>query len=216
MIYCFYDILTLRVFSLVHNFLSLFEMTFKDIIQNPGFIFIVKFLVLFLGLHYGNELFIGITAPGGLYIPFLEDNLNYVAWLRHSILFGSKYVAAMLGFDAYVDGSYYLRAVTGEGVRMVYSCIGLGIMSFWAGFVLAHSVNWKKKLFWAMLGLVTIWIVNCFRVAIILIATVNRWNPNKYLDHHDTFNIIAYIFVFVLVLLFLRKQGLHRSTVALT
>lgn len=191
-------------------------MTFKDIIQNPGFIFIVKFLVLFLGLHYGNELFIGITAPGGLYIPFLEDNLNYVAWLRHSILFGSKYVAAMLGFDAYVDGSYYLRAVTGEGVRMVYSCIGLGIMSFWAGFVLAHSVNWKKKLFWAMLGLVTIWIVNCFRVAIILIATVNRWNPNKYLDHHDTFNIIAYIFVFVLVLLFLRKQGLHRSTVALT
>jgi len=191
-------------------------MSLKDIIKNPGFIFIVKFLVLFLGLHYGNEFYIGITAPGGFYVPFLEEHLNYVSWIRHSILFGAKLISDIIGFEAYIDGPFHLRASTGEGVQMVYSCIGLGIMSFWAGFVLAHNVNWKKRLLWTFIGLVLIWTVNCFRVAIILVATVKRWNPNKYLDHHDTFNLIAYFLVFILVLLFLRKQGLQRRAASLT
>lgn len=188
-------------------------MSFREVIKNPGFIFILKFLVLFLGLHYGNEFYIGITAPGGFYVPFLEENLNYVAWIRQSILFGSKQIADLFGFTAYIDGPFHLRSVTGPGVQMVYSCIGLGIMSFWAGFVLAHAISWKKKVLWTFIGLLTIWIINCFRVAIILMATVNRWNVNKFIDHHDFFNIVAYIFIFILIILFLRKQGMHKEPV---
>lgn len=185
-------------------------MQFSDIIKNPGFRFIIKFLVFFLGLHYGNEFFIGITAPGGFYVPFLDHHLNYVAWIRHSVLYGAKLVSGLFGYEAYVDGPYHLRSTTGAAVTMVYSCIGLGIMSFWTGFVLAHAIHWKKKLVWVVIGLVSIWVVNCFRVSIILAATVNRWNTNKYLDHHDTFNIIAYIIVFILVIIFIKRQGLHK------
>jgi exosortase/archaeosortase family protein len=179
----------------------------NDIIKNPGFRFIVKFLVFFLGLHYGNEFFIGITAPGGLYVPFLDHHLNYVAWLRQSILWGAKMVSSVFGYEAYIDGPFHLRSVTGPGVQMVYSCIGLGIMSFWAGFVLAHSIPWKKKLLWTGIGLLMIWIVNCFRVSVILAATVKGWSPNKYLDHHDMFNIIAYVLIFILIVIFVKKQG---------
>jgi exosortase/archaeosortase family protein len=183
----------------------------NSIIKNPGFRFIVKFLIFFLGLHYGNEFFIGITAPGGLYVPFLDQHLNYVAWLRHSILFGAKVLSGLFGYTAYIDGPYHLRSITGPGVQMVYACIGLGIMSFWAGFVLAHAISWKKKIFWLLTGLITIWIVNCFRVSVILAATVNKWNTNKYLDHHDIFNIIAYVMVFILIVIFIRRQGLHKA-----
>jgi len=183
----------------------------KEIIKNPGFRFIVKFLVLFLGINFFHDLFIGITAPGGLYIPYLENHLNYIAWLRHSILWGAKHLSALFGYESYVDGPFHLRSVTGPGVQMVYSCIGLGIMSFWAGFVLAHEIKWKKKLLWTLIGLLTIWTINCFRVAVILAATVNRWNVSKYLDHHDTFNIVAYIFIFFLIVLFVRKEGLHKT-----
>ncbi|HEX6914846.1 MAG TPA: archaeosortase/exosortase family protein [Chitinophagaceae bacterium] len=189
-------------------------MSYKDIIQNPGFKFILRFLVFFLGLHYGNELFIGLTAPGGLYVPFLESHLNYVAWIRQSVLYGAKLLSNLMGYPAYIDGPYHLRSVTGPGVQMVYSCIGLGIMSFWAGFVLAHALPWKKKLAWTLAGLVTIWIINCFRVAIILAATVNRWNINRFMDHHDFFNMVAYVFIFILIIVFLRRQGLHKSKIA--
>lgn len=191
-------------------------MSYKRIIENPGFIFIVKFLVLFLGLHFFNEFYIGITAPGNLYIPFLEEHLNYINWLRSSILYTSQGICSVFGYDAFVEEPYLLKSVTGVSVRMVYTCIGLGIMSFWTAFVLAHSLSWKKKLSWTIVGLILIWIVNCFRVAILLMATANQWNPNKYLDHHDTFNIIAYLFVAVLVVLFLRKYGLQRNEVALS
>jgi len=187
-------------------------MNFKEIIQNPGFRFIVKFLVIFLGLNFFHDFYIGITAPGGLYIQFLEENINYIGWIRHSILWGSMHLSGLFGYESYIDGPFHLRSVTGPGVQMVYSCIGLGIMSFWTGFVLAHELKWKKKLFWTLLGLLVIWIINCFRVSIILAAAVNRWNASKYLDHHDIFNIIAYIFVFILIVLFVRKEGLHKTT----
>ena len=183
----------------------------KQIIQNPGLRFIIKFLVLFLGLHYFNEFYIGITAPGGLYVPFLEHHLDYVAWIRHSILWGSMNLSGLFGYESYIDGPFHLRSVTGPGVQMVYSCIGLGVMSFWAGFVLAHEIKWKKKIGWTLLGLIVIWIVNCFRVTVILAATVNKWNPSKYLDHHDTFNIIAYVCVFILIIIFIKSQGLHKA-----
>jgi exosortase/archaeosortase family protein len=186
-------------------------MSYNDIIKNPGFIFIVKFLVLFLGLHYFNEFFIGITAPGGLYVPFLDHHLNYVAWLRHSILWGAKLICSISGYETHIEGPYHLRSVTGHGVQMVYSCLGLGIKSFWAGFVIAHAIPWKKKLFWTLLGLGTIWFINCCRVAIILIATVNDRNVNRFMEHHDFFNMVAYVFIFILVIIFLKKQGLHKN-----
>lgn len=187
-------------------------MPLNNAIKNPGLRFIIKFLVLFLGLHFGNEFYIGLTAPGGFYIPFLEHYLNYVAWIRHSVLWGSKLIAGVLGYPAYIDGPYHIRSVkTGAGVQMVYTCIGLGIMSFWAGFVLAHSIHWKRKLVWVAIGVAIIWIINCFRVAIILVATVNRWNPSKYLDHHDIFNIIAYFFITILIVVFIRRQGMLKT-----
>ena len=190
-------------------------MSYKQIIENPGFIFIVKFLVLFLGFHYFNEFYIGITAPGNLYVPFLEEHLNYVDLIRASILYSSQLICDIFGYETIVEGPYLLKSVTGVSVRMVYTCIGLGIMSFWAGFVLAHSIGWKIKLFWTLLGIIVIWIVNCFRVAILLMATANQWNPNKFIDHHDTFNIIAYFLVGILLVLFLKKQGMQRDIVAL-
>jgi len=190
-------------------------MSFKQVIENPGFIFIVKFLVLFLGLHFFNEFYIGITAPGNLYIPFLEEHLNYINWLRSSILYSSEALCDFFGYDSFVEEPYLLKSVTGVSVRMVYTCIGLGIMSFWTGFILAHPIGWRKKFAWTMIGLIIIWIVNCFRVAILLMATANQWNPNKYLDHHDSFNLIAYLLVAILIVLFLKRQGLQRNNIAL-
>lgn len=187
-------------------------MTWQELKSNPGAVFITKFLVFFLLFHFGNEAFIGITAPGGLHIPFLENHLDYVDWLRSSILYASRLVAEhLLDIDCTVQLPYTLRAFTGHTVRMVYSCIGLGIMSLWAAFIIAHPVRIKVMLRWLILGIVAIWIINVFRVALILMALQRHWNHSKYLDHHDIFNIIAYIMIFVLGLRFLKKHGLHKK-----
>lgn len=186
-------------------------MLVSDTIKNPGAKFILRFLILFLGFHYANEFYIGITAPGGYYVPFLQEHINYVAWLRHSILYGAKIVAAVFGYQSTINGPYILKSVTGAEVRMVYSCIGLGVMTFWLAFTLAHSIPWKKKVFWLSIGVLSIWIINCTRVAVIMIATIKNWNPSKYLNHHDIFNILSYILLIILMLIFIKKEGMHNT-----
>jgi exosortase/archaeosortase family protein len=182
-------------------------------IKNPGLAFIIKFLGLFLILYYGNYFVFGITAPGGkFYSAFIDDYLNYTAWLRQSILAGAKILTGLLGFSTEIKGEFHLRSITdGNSVQLVYSCLGLGVMSFWTAFVAAHKINWRKKLSWILIGLFSIWFINCCRIAIILIAAVKKWNYNKYMDHHAMFNLVAYVLIFILIILFIRKQGLSKS-----
>ena len=91
--------------------------------------FVIIFAVLFAGLYYFDILFFGLTTPGNHYIPFLDHYLNYIAWLRAALLKSSACILNLLGFTALNDE--YELLVAGHGIlRVVYSCLGLGVISF--------------------------------------------------------------------------------------
>ena len=168
--------------------------------------FIIKFIGIFCILYFGTVAVIGLSVPQGYYSPFIAKHLNYIDWLRTSLLLTSKGLLSLLGYQTYIADKYDLIMKNGTGIRMVYSCIGYGVMSFWAAFVLANKGSWIKKLKWLLAGWLAIWIINVLRISILVIAINKRWEMPLGWDHHTWFNIAAYLLIFILIYFYDRSS----------
>jgi exosortase/archaeosortase family protein len=137
--------------------------------------------------------------------------------LRASLLHAAKFVAGLLGFETFFVNEYVLRVVNGTGIKMVYSCLGVGVMSFWTAFVVANKAEILNKVLWLFGGLFMLWLINVLRITFLLIADNKHW-PIPYFDHHTWFNMLAYILVFLLMYLYDRyhKASLKLSSNAFT
>ena len=167
--------------------------------------FFVRFVLLFLAFYFFNIFFLGITtAEGKLYSPFLDQKLNYISWLTNSILYVANAIDHLFGIHSYVQNAYNIKTYSGASVTVWLPCLGLGIMSFWVAFIIADVNSWKKKLFWILAGVGTIWFINCWRIALLLLALEKNWYQNTYIDHHTIFNIVAYIIILFMTWLYHR------------
>ncbi|UAY50671.1 exosortase/archaeosortase family protein [Ferruginibacter albus] len=174
--------------------------------------FILKFLLLFCLFYYGTILVIGLAAPNGHYSEIINRYFNYPLWLRTSLLKGARGLLYIIG---YKDVSITDKQVeiSRSSVRLVYSCIGYGVMSFWAAFVLANRSSWKRKIFWTLLGLLMIWFVNVLRISFLLLDLY--LNNSKFFlkyNHHLLFNIAVYLVIFLLMFLYDRSQRSKKTT----
>lgn len=148
---------------------------------------------------------IGLASPDNLYSPFVANHLNFIDPLRTSLLWGAKALLSLWGYPSYFRDSYTLGLTSGEAVRMVYSCIGYGVMSFWAAFVFANRGPFVKKAVWIAGGLIGLWAINVGRMALLLLASKNRWSIPFGWDHHTWFNIAAYVLIFGMIYLYDRS-----------
>lgn len=156
--------------------------------------FVVPFLVLFLAFYYFNILFFGLTSPGSHYSKFLANNLNYIDWLRWILLKCSTKTLRLLGYTA-INNKYELL-VAGRGIiRLVYTCLGLGVMSFFAAFVIAFPKPLKPKLIFLICGLLSIQFLNVIRF--VILALFLDKHKNQVIDHHTIFNVFIYIVIVV-------------------
>lgn len=150
------------------------------------------FIILFAIFYSFNILFFGITNPGGNYSPFLAKHLNYIAALRQLLLDCSVMILKWLGYAA-IDNNYELL-VAGKGtLALVYSCLGLGLMSFFSAFVIAYPSPLRLKLVFLFSGILVIQFLNVMRF--VLLAIFWSKKASRIIDHHTIFNIILYIII---------------------
>ena len=169
--------------------------------------FVVVFLALFAIFYYFNIYFFGITIPGNHYNAFLDENLNYIRLLRHALLQSSAYIINWFGFTTITND--YQLLVAGKGViKLVYSCLGLGVMSFFSAFVIAYPTTIKSKLIALILGNLCIQLLNILRFVLLAIY----WDKKTVmiLDHHTIFNIAIYIII-AISLYFWVREGEKRT-----
>jgi exosortase/archaeosortase family protein len=90
---------------------------------------------------------------------------------------------------------------------MAFPCYGLGVKSFWIAFVCAHQMPINKKALWSVIGVLIIFLLNCLRVMVIMIAMIEKWEVADYLgtNAHDLFNYLCYAALLGLILLFYAK-----------
>jgi exosortase/archaeosortase family protein len=175
----------------------------KNIFTEKKFVrFVVIFLTVFLICYFGVLFLTGITVPGGTYSPFAEKYFNIASWLRSSLILGAKAFLSLLGTETIRIDDYVLRAVGGRGVRIVYSCLGFGVMSFWFAYIVANIASIQKKIVWVSGGLLFLWILNVVRISLVLLAGKKGWHFPFGWDHHTWFNIVAYLAIFAMIYFF--------------
>jgi len=167
--------------------------------------FFLKFLVTFSILFFFHQFFIGITTPGNLYSSFADQHLNYVKWIISAVLHMSAVLVQPFGLHPTVNGNF-MTVPNGASIDMGWACAGLGIMSFWIAFIIAHPISMKQKITWCLTGIASILLLNCIRIALLLYALEHNWKENIYASHHDIFNYASFIVIFLMVYLFVRSH----------
>jgi exosortase/archaeosortase family protein len=178
----------------------------NKITQKELYFFIIKFIVLFLFFYFTSWAVIGLSSPEDHYSPFVSHYLNYVNGIRHTLIWGAKIVAGFFGYQTIEGPDFLIKVIGGKGVRVNNSCVGYGILSFWAAFVIAVKLPIYRKLTWAIGGLFIIWLINVVRIGVFLVSVNNEWGMPFGLDHHTWFNILAYTAIFVMLYFFDKKN----------
>lgn len=166
--------------------------------------FLLIFISLFVVFYYFNIFFFSITSStGNHYIPFFDEHLNYIRLLRHVLLNITAHVLGWFGFTAITSDIELL--VVGRGtIQLVYSCLGLGIMSFFTAFVIAYPKKLKLKLIFLICGLIVIQILNITRF--VLLALFGKGTRGIILDHHIIFNIIIYTIIAISLYIWIKHD----------
>src|SRR5829696_8036784 len=115
-------------------------------------VYILKFGGLFSLFYFGTLIIIGLSSKENIYSPFVENYLDFVTPLRRSLLSGSAILLRLFGYSPTFSDEYTLGLNGGLAVRMVYSCVGYGVLSFWGAFILANHGSITKKLTWLVSG----------------------------------------------------------------
>lgn len=168
------------------------NMHIKSLDRESPVRFALVFLALFAAFYYSNIFFFSLTSHDRHYSAFFDVNLNYIRLLRHLLLSLSAQIINWFGYNAIYDDFQLLVAGRGS-LRIVYSCLGLGLMSFFAAFIIAYPKKLKAKLLFFLPGLICIQLLNILRF--VLLALLWDKKSGTIVDHHTIFNIIMYIII---------------------
>ncbi|MBN9351749.1 MAG: exosortase/archaeosortase family protein [Chitinophagaceae bacterium] len=168
--------------------------------------YIAKFLGVFCLLYFGTWVVIALASPGGgIHSDLVQKYFDYVSALKISLIKAPAFILSLFGIGTSQEPGFLLRWNDGRGVIIAYSCVGYGVYSFWTAFVVANKGSFKKKFIWVAMGLISLWFINVVRITLFLTSINKGWDMPFGLDHHTWFNIVAYLFIFIMIFLYDRS-----------
>jgi len=169
--------------------------------------YLAKFAGIFCFCYFGTLAIIGLAAPGGMYSPFIAKHLNYVNWIKISLIQTTAFILSLFHIQTISGPDYLLRFKGGRAVIIAMSCVGYGVYSFWIAFVAANKGKLLKKTLWIVFGVLALWFINVIRITLFLTAINKGWPMPLGIDHHTWFNIFAYTLIFLMIWLYDRSFG---------
>jgi exosortase/archaeosortase family protein len=169
--------------------------------------FVIALFVLYILFSQGNLFMNSVMSPGAsFYSPSLAEYFNYIQGLKTLLIVPAVWIITAFGFYAIYNESDVM-VVAGPYLRINYSCLGLGVMSFLAAFVLAFPASWKSTFKMLAIGIVSIYILNVCRIAGlgVLLGFFQSQRQN-FTYHHEIFNVIVYICIFVMLYIWIKKN----------
>lgn len=171
--------------------------------------FTIIFLVLFLLFYYFNIFYFAITSTGSRYYnAFLATHFNYIGWLRNLLLACSAHILRWFNYMV-IRNEYQLLVVGKSAIHLVYTCLGLGVMSFFAAFVLAYPRALQPKIIFLVTGLLGIQLLNVIRFVLLALFWGRR--SQQIIDHHTIFNIIIYIIIVISLYFWVRSNNIYKK-----
>ncbi|MEO9004879.1 MAG: exosortase/archaeosortase family protein [Ginsengibacter sp.] len=175
--------------------------------KNKVLIYLLKFAVIFCLCYYGTIAIIGLAAPGGYYIPFIEKYLDYVSWIKISLMKATGIILSLFHISTDTEPGFLIRFREGRGVIIAMDCVGYGVYSFWIAFVAANKGAFWKKIKWIIAGVASLWFINVLRITLFLTSINQGWPMPFGIDHHTWFNICAYLLIFTMIWFYDKSYG---------
>ncbi len=170
-------------------------------------LFVVKLLFFYFLFSQGNLFMNSVMSVGGrFYDEYVTANFNYIQALKSSLIIPAVWIIKLFGLYA-IHNEMDVMVVNGPYLRVNYACLGLGVMSFLVAFVIAFPAKLKAKLKLLVIGLIMIYVLNMLRIAAlgILLGFFESQRSN-FTYHHEVFNIIVYICIFILLYFWIKKN----------
>lgn len=169
--------------------------------------FIIALFVLYILFSQGNLFMNSVMSPGGkFYNAYIAENFDYIQGLKTALIIPAVWIIKLFGFYA-IYNEMDVMVVSGPLLRINYSCLGLGVMSFLAAFVLSFPASWKSTFKMLIIGLISIYVLNILRIAGLGILFGTFQSQRNYFEyHHEIFNVIVYIIIFIMLYIWIRKN----------
>ena len=169
--------------------------------------FIIALFVLYILFSQGNLFMNSVMSPGGkFYNAYIAEHFDYIQGLKTALIIPAVWIIKIFGFYA-IYNEMDVMVVSGPLLRINYSCLGLGVMSFLAAFVLSFPASWKSTFKMLIIGLISIYVLNILRIAGLGILFGTFQSQRNYFEyHHEIFNVIVYIIIFIMLYIWIRKN----------
>lgn len=162
-------------------------------INKPQIRFIVLLIGIYLLLYYFCIFWISLCSEGGLYWEFAEKHLDFIKWYREFLIAGSEFIAKILGLRT-ISNSTEMRVIGRGGIRIVYSCIGYGMLSLLVALAISTPYkSIKERMIFMISSIVIFTLLNMLRLFLVAYYTVESRRLS--VDHHDIFNGICYLLI---------------------
>ena len=169
--------------------------------------FIIALFVLYILFSQGNLFMNSVMSPvGKFYNAYIAEHFDYIQGLKTALIIPAVWIIKLFGFYA-IYNEMDVMVVSGPLLRINYSCLGLGVMSFLAAFVLSFPASWKSTFKMLIIGLISIYVLNILRIAGLGILFGTFQSQRNYFEyHHEIFNIIVYIIIFIMLYIWIKKN----------
>ena len=154
-----------------------------SLIKSPVTQFILKALGIFSLWYVIYELWL---------LPKGELDL----WLSLNIVAVSDGIIQAFGYDTWT-----MHRIIGigenAGIHLVDGCTGISTIGLFMGFILAYPGDWDKRISFTVLGIGVIYLVNIFRI-VVLVITQEEWIEFFDFTHDYSTTTIFYIVIFIM------------------
>jgi exosortase/archaeosortase family protein len=160
-----------------------------------------------------NKPLIGFLVKLGVLCGFYFLWFKHVVWTLPviSTLYGylihyllvflgepSIWVLDLLGYDAVIVNLREIDMYDLEfNIHIRNFCLGVDMMFALTALIVSFPGKWINRLWFIPLGLIGIQIINIARVVALCIGWA-RWGTDGPIDHHDVYNVVAVVFIFLL------------------
>jgi len=152
-------------------------------LKSPVIQFVLKALAIFIVWYVLYEIWL---LPDGR----LDE------WVSLNIVGVSSGIIQLFGYETWSVNRIIGIGENG-GIELVDGCTGISAIGLFLGFILAYPGDWKNRISFSLLGIGVIYIVNIFRI-VVLVITQEEWIEFFDITHDYSTTTIFYIVIFLL------------------
>ena len=130
---------------------------------------------------------------------------HFVHYTMLSLTHGSVWVLNLLGYQAEVFNVRYIDLY--DSIMNIFIknfCLGIEMMFVLTALIVSFPGKWLHRIWFIPLGIAGIQIINIGRIVGMSLSWIIL-DRGSFVDHHDVFNTIAVIFIFIMFTFWVKR-----------